>query len=238
MSNIIFTILGYLAPVALVVSFFFKNMKVLRWVNTVGCLLFVAYGVGVSAWPVVAANVIISLTNLYYLFFSKELKYVRGEPSTEAQKGYMRRAIDLALQNVAEGKGGPFGAVVVKNGEVVAAAANHVTTNNDPTSHAELNAIREACQKLGTFDLSGCEIYSSCEPGPLSLSAIYWARIDKVYYAANRSAAAAVGFDDSPIYDDLGRQLNLRKLPILPLLQDEGEAPLKRWREAEKKVKY
>ncbi len=234
----IIDILGYLAPVALVVSFFFKNMKVLRWINTVGCLLFVAYGVGVSAWPVVAANVIISLTNLYYLFFTKELKYTREEATSEAQKGYMREAIRLALQNVSDGKGGPFGAVIVKDGQVVAKASNHVAMDNDPTSHAEVNAIREACKSLGTFNLRGCTMYSSCEPGPLSLSAIYWAHIDRVYYAASRSATAAVGFDDSPIYDELGRQLNKRKLPIAAMLQSEGEAPLKMWREAEEKIKY
>ncbi len=237
-SNLIFEILGYLAPVALVISFFFKNMKILRWVNTVGCLLFVAYGVGVGAWPVVVANVIISITNLYYLFFAKEVKFVGKQATTEAQKEYMRQAISLASQNVSEGKGGPFGAVVVKNNEVIAAATNRVAIDNDPTSHAEINAIRQACQQLGTFDLSGCEIYTSCEPGPLSLSAIYWARIGKVYYAASRGAAAAIGFDDSPIYDELGRQLNQRKLPMAAMLQEEGEAPLKLWKEAEKKVKY
>ncbi len=238
MNHIVIEIAGYLAPLALVVAFFFKNMKVLRSVNTLGCLFFVVYGVGVGAWPVVAANVIISLTNIFYLIFSRELKFIPDVNATNEQKGYMRQAIKLAMNNVSDNNGGPFGSVIVKDGQVIAAETNHVISSNDPTSHAEVNAIREACRKLNTFDLSGCEIYTSCEPGPLSLSAIYWAHIDKVYYAANRSEAAAVGFDDSPIYDELGRHMNKRRLPISPLLQSEGKAPLAKWKETEGKVKY
>jgi tRNA(Arg) A34 adenosine deaminase TadA len=117
-------------------------------------------------------------------------------------KEYMRKAIDLAIENVKNG-GGPFGAVIVKNGEIVSTGVNRVTANNDPTAHAEVGAIRAACEKLGTFMLDGCEIYSSCEPCPMCLGAIYWAHIDRLYYGCNKSDAADAGFDDSFIYKEL-----------------------------------
>src|SRR3974390_2427459 len=116
---------------------------------------------------------------------------------------FMREAILRAVENVRGGRGGPFGAVVVKGGRVIAAGTNTVTTANDPTAHAEVNAIREACRAMGTFQLTGCEIYTSCEPCPMCLGAIYWARPDRVYFAATASDAAEAGFDDSFIYDKL-----------------------------------
>jgi hypothetical protein len=148
MPNELIQIIGYLASATLVVSFFFKKVKVLRIINTAGCLLFIAYGSLDGAWPVVVANVIISLTNIYYLLFSQELKYVRDFSASKQQQQFMREAIRMAHQNVSDLRGGPFGAVVVRDGELIATASNHVTTDNDPTSHAEINAIRAACQKL------------------------------------------------------------------------------------------
>ena len=114
----------------------------------------------------------------------------------------MRQAIELSIQNVAAG-GGPFGAVIARNGEIVATGTNRVTANMDPTAHAEVSAIRAAAAKLGTFDLSGCEIYTSCEPCPMCLGAIYWARLDRIYYGNNQHDAAAIGFDDAFIYEEL-----------------------------------
>ncbi|MBP3331532.1 MAG: nucleoside deaminase, partial [Tidjanibacter sp.] len=120
----------------------------------------------------------------------------------DREKYFMARAIELAKESVNKG-GGPFGAVIVKDGEIVAEGANSVTLNNDPTAHAEVSAIRNACAALDTFNLTGCEIYSSCEPCPMCLSAIYWARLDALYYAATRSDAAEINFDDSAIYDQM-----------------------------------
>jgi tRNA(Arg) A34 adenosine deaminase TadA len=151
---------------------------------------------------------------------------------------FLREAIRLADENIDTQGGGPFGAVVVKDGAIIARAANTVTTGNDPTAHAEVNAIREACRQLDTFDLSGCEIFCSCEPCPMCLSAIYWARIRKIYYAGNRFDAQEAGFDDSFIYDELKRAPEARKIPIVALLGDEGAAPLRRWRTTEEKTHY
>ena len=117
-------------------------------------------------------------------------------------KEFMRKAIELSVENVKNG-GGPFGAVIVKGDEIVATGVNRVTAHNDPTAHAEVSAIREACRRLGTFDLSGCEIYTSCEPCPMCLGAIYWAHLDKIYYGNNKDDAADIGFDDSFIYEEL-----------------------------------
>ena len=150
---------------------------------------------------------------------------------------FMRLAIELAVENVKNG-GGPFGAVIVRNGEVVATGANRVTPNNDPTAHAEVMAIRAACTKLGTFDLSGCVIYTSCEPCPMCLGAIYWAHIDKIFYGANQHDAAAVNFDDSFIYKELALPPRERKKPVENLLPDEALAPFNLWREKDDKVAY
>ncbi len=150
---------------------------------------------------------------------------------------FMRRAIELAVENV-KNDGGPFGAVIVRNGEIVATGVNRVTANNDPTAHAEVSAIREACTKLGTFDLSGCVIYTSCEPCPMCLGAIYWAHLDKIYYGANQHDAAAINFDDSFIYRELELKPADRKKSMENMLHDEALAPFNLWRDKEDKVEY
>ena len=150
---------------------------------------------------------------------------------------FMRQAIDLAVENIKNG-GGPFGAVIVKDGEVVATGANRVTANNDPTAHAEVSAIRAACTKLGTFDLSGCVIYTSCEPCPMCLGAIYWSHIDKIYYGANQYDAARIDFDDSFIYRELELTPDKRNKPVENILHDEALAPFRAWQEKEDKIRY
>ncbi|MBR4506810.1 MAG: nucleoside deaminase [Bacteroidales bacterium] len=149
----------------------------------------------------------------------------------------MREAIRLADESVASG-GGPFGAVIVKDGELIAGASNRVTLDNDPTAHAEVNAIRQACRQLGTFDLKGSVIYTSCEPCPMCLGAIYWAGIDRIYYANTREDAAAADFADGFIYDELGKPLEERTLPIIPLLRDEALHTFRQWQEKTDKTVY
>lgn len=149
----------------------------------------------------------------------------------------MRLAIELAIDNVKNG-GGPFGAVIARNGEVVSTGVNRVTPNNDPTAHAEVMAIRAACTKLGTFNLDGCVIYTSCEPCPMCLGAIYWAHIEKIYYGANQHDAAAVDFDDSFIYKELALPLRERKTPVENILHNEALVPFDLWREKDDKVAY
>ncbi len=149
----------------------------------------------------------------------------------------MRKAIELSIENVKNG-GGPFGAVIVKDGEIVATGVNRVTANHDPTAHAEVSAIRTACQKLDTFDLSGCEIYTSCEPCPMCLGAIYWAHLDKIYYGNNKADAARIGFDDSFIYDELALKREDRNKAMEELLPDEAIAAFRAWEEKADKVEY
>lgn len=149
----------------------------------------------------------------------------------------MKKAIELSIDNVKNG-GGPFGAVIAKDGEIVATGVNRVTANNDCTSHAEVNAIRAACGKLNTFDLSGCEIYSSCEPCPMCLGAIYWAHISKLYYGNNKEDAARIGFDDSFIYSELELSKEKRRLPSEKLLQGEAGRAFKMWEKKKDKVTY
>lgn len=151
---------------------------------------------------------------------------------------YMRRALELAGRNASSEGGGPFGAVIVKDGRIVAEASNSVTVDNDPTAHAEVNAIRQACKALGTFDLSGCELYASCEPCPMCLAACYWAHISKVYYAAGREDAARAGFDDEMIYVEISRPVGSRKLPMSQILHQEGLRPFLMWTDNPDKVKY
>ncbi|UEG52369.1 nucleoside deaminase [Mucilaginibacter daejeonensis] len=151
---------------------------------------------------------------------------------------YMRLAIELAENNVAEGLGGPFGAVVVKDGQIVGASGNKVVPTNDPTAHAEVSAIRLACQKLNNFSLEGCVIYTSCEPCPMCLGAIYWARIEKIYYGNNKADAAAIGFDDQFIYEELDRPKQDRKLPMVELLRDEALGAFRAWEAHEGKTHY
>lgn len=152
-------------------------------------------------------------------------------------KTFMRQAIALAVENVRNG-GGPFGAVIVKDGKVVATGVNRVTLDNDPTAHAEVSAIRAACTRLGTFNLEGCVIYTSCEPCPMCLGAIYWAHIDKIYYGANQMDAAAVNFDDSFIYRELELKPENRHKPVENILHDEAQAPFNEWRDKCDKVEY
>jgi len=151
---------------------------------------------------------------------------------------FMEQAIRLAVENVRSGKGGPFGAVVVKDGRIIAAGANSVTTTNDPTAHAEVIAIREACRILNTFQLDGCEIYTSCEPCPMCLGAIYWARPDRVYFAATAADAALAGFDDSFIYAELKRAHSERRIPLESCLREAGQEPFREWLRNDKRVNY
>ncbi|MBT3207719.1 MAG: nucleoside deaminase [Bacteroidetes bacterium] len=150
---------------------------------------------------------------------------------------FMQRAIRLSEKSIENG-GGPFGAVVVKNNEIVAEAANQVTQNNDPTAHAEIAAIRLAAKKLNTFDLSGCTIFTSCEPCPMCLGAIYWAHIDKIFFANDRSDAKNIGFDDSLIYEEIKLSLEERKIPIKQILHTEGQIAFENWQKKEDKINY
>lgn len=153
-------------------------------------------------------------------------------------KEFLQLAIDTALDNIKSNNGGPFGAVIVKDGVLIAKSPNTVTSSNDPTAHAEINAIRLACKELKTFDLSGCEIYSSCEPCPMCLSAIYWARISKVYYAADRFDAKKAGFDDSFIYNEISLSEKERSIYMENAMHKEGQMPFELWQETENKTKY
>lgn len=149
----------------------------------------------------------------------------------------MQRAIDLAVESVAKG-GGPFGAVITKDGAIVAEASNRVTLDNDPTAHAEVNAIRAAAKKLGSFDLSGCEIYTSCEPCPMCLGAIYWAHIDHIYYGGTRKDAAEIGFDDDFIYQELNLSPVDRHKPIEMMMRLEALKAFDAWRKKTDKEEY
>jgi guanine deaminase len=151
---------------------------------------------------------------------------------------WMRQAIELAIQNVRSGHGGPFAAVVAKDGQLVAAGANSVTADNDPTAHAEVVAIRNACRDLGAFQLPGCELYSSCEPCPMCLGAIYWARPERFYFACGRDDAMASGFDDAFIYDELDKQPGERLISGRQLLRQEGLAVFEDWMRSQGKVHY
>ena len=156
----------------------------------------------------------------------------------EEQKKFMREAIRLSVENVKNGKGGPFGTVIVKNGNIIASGVNRVTQSNDPTAHAEIVAIRSACETLGTFQLVGCEIYCSCEPCPMCLGAIYWARPDRIYFANTREDAADINFDDNFIYNELDVSISQRKLPTTQLLRDEAQMAFTQWRESTAKIEY
>ena len=150
----------------------------------------------------------------------------------------MREAIRLALDKMRQGAGGPFGAVIVKDGQVVGRGWNQVTSTNDPTAHAEVMAIREACRRLGTFRLDGCDLYASCEPCPMCLGAIYWARIGRLYFAATRADAAEAGFDDLLIYQEIARPLAERRLPAVQLLRDQALATFAEWKANPAKTAY
>ena len=151
---------------------------------------------------------------------------------------FMARAIQLSIDNVLSGRGGPFGAVVVKDGAIIAEAANQVTATNDPTAHAEVLAIRGACAKLGVFDLEGCEIYTSCEPCPMCLGAIYWARFDRVFYGNNAADAAKINFDDAFIYDEMALPHPNRKIPMIRMMPEQAIAGFRAWERKGDKTLY
>ena len=150
---------------------------------------------------------------------------------------FMKRAIELSIESVSSG-GGPFGSVIVKNNKVIAEGSNKVTLNNDPTAHGEIVAIRKACKNLNNFNLSGCELYSTCEPCPMCLSAIYWSHIEKVYYANTRDDAQKIDFDDSLIYSELLKNVKKRKIPMIQMLRDEALKAFELWDKKTDKVKY
>ena len=150
----------------------------------------------------------------------------------------MARAIHLSLDNVLSGRGGPFGAVIVKDGKILAEGANRVTMANDPTAHAEVVVIREACAKLGVFTLDQCEIYTSCEPCPMCLGAIYWARPARVYFGNTAADAAKAGFDDSLIYDEAARHHSQRKIPMISLMREQALEAFRAWEEKGDKTLY
>jgi guanine deaminase len=149
----------------------------------------------------------------------------------------MREALRLAIEN-ASGEGFPFGAVVVKDGHIIGRGVNRVVANLDPSAHAEIMAIREACQTLGSYALVGCTLYSSCEPCPMCLSAIYWSRIERVYYAATRTEAAAAGFDDTFLYAELAKPVTERKLPLIRMLAEQSQIPFQEWEKNPNRVLY
>ena len=151
---------------------------------------------------------------------------------------FMKEAIRLSIENVERGIGGPFGAVVVKNGKIIARGTNQVTASNDPTAHAEVIAIRKACESLNSFQLEGCEIYCSCEPCPMCLGAIYWARPDKLYYGNSKEDATQINFDDQFVYDELKRPINERKLFTKQMLREEALVAFRKWTERGDKVVY
>jgi len=156
----------------------------------------------------------------------------------EQHKQYMREAIRLSIEKMQAGFGGPFGAVVVRNGEVIAHGFNNVTSSNDPTAHAEVDAIRKACAALGKFQLDDCDLYTSCEPCPMCLGAIYWARFRKVYYGNTKQDAAAVGFDDQFIYEELEKPLPSRSITMEQLLPEEAIVAFREWDQSPHKIDY
>ena len=150
----------------------------------------------------------------------------------------MKKSIELATENVLSGAGGPFGAVIVRDGEIIATGVNRVTATNDPTAHAEVVAIRAACAKLADFQLTGCHIYTSCEPCPMCLAAIYWSRCEAIFYGNSAADAAAAGFDDSFLYDEVSRPINQRKIPTTRLLGNEAIESFNAWRAQMDKIEY
>ncbi|HKV24100.1 MAG TPA: nucleoside deaminase [Candidatus Acidoferrum sp.] len=151
---------------------------------------------------------------------------------------FMERAIQLSIEAVQSGQGGPFGAVIVKNGAIIAEGINRVTSTNDPTAHAEILAIRLACEKLGKFELKGCEIYTSCEPCPMCLGAIYWARLARIYFGNSASDAAKAGFDDSFIYAELKNPTGRRHIPSSQIMREEAAAGFAMWAQKPDKIPY
>jgi guanine deaminase len=151
---------------------------------------------------------------------------------------FMARAIQLSMDGARSGLGGPFGAVIVQDGKVVAEGVNRVTSTNDPTAHAEVLAIRHACEKLGAFELKDCELYTSCEPCPMCLGAIYWARLARIYFANSAQDAASIGFDDSFIYSELKTSPSRRRIPVIQMMREEALAAFRTWAEKIDKIPY
>jgi tRNA(Arg) A34 adenosine deaminase TadA len=150
---------------------------------------------------------------------------------------FMKRAIELSIESVNKG-GGPFGCVIVKDEKIISEGSNKVTSTNDPTAHGEIVAIREACKKINNFSLNGFKLYSTCEPCPMCLSAIYWARIDKIYYANTRKDAQKIDFDDSLIYSEFKKNIDKRKIPMIQMMRDEALKAFELWDKKKDKVKY
>ena len=159
-------------------------------------------------------------------------------PSAPPNPEFLRRAIALAVQNVENGRGGPFAAVIVRDGKIVGEGVNTVTVGNDPTAHGEINAIRAACTALGTFTLANCELYTSCEPCPMCLAASYWARLDTIYFGASAADAARAGFDDTFLYEEFCKSQSARALPATQLLASEAWAAFAAWIGSTRKVEY
>ena len=150
----------------------------------------------------------------------------------------MRRAIELSVRNLDDGVGGPFGAVIVKDGQIIGEGTNRVTSTNDPSAHAEVVAIREACRKLKCFQLTGCELYTTCEPCPMCMALVYWAHLDKVYYANTAADAAKIGFDDARIYQELKLPHAQRSLPLIQMMRQEAMTAFTAWERKPDKVRY
>jgi guanine deaminase len=151
---------------------------------------------------------------------------------------FMARAIQLAIENVRSGQGGPFGAVIVKDGAIIAEGVNQVTSTNDPTAHAEVLAIRRACQKLGLFELKGCELYTSCEPCPMCLGALYWTRLSRVYFGSSAEDASQAGFDDSFIYREIAQPSAARRTPMIQTMREEALTAFGAWQDKPDKIRY
>ena len=156
----------------------------------------------------------------------------------KTDEDFLREAIALAREGMTTGQGGPFGCVIVRDGEVVGRGCNRVTSTNDPTAHAEVVAIRDACQQLGTFQLTGCTLYASCEPCPMCLGAIYWARPDRIVYGAFHTDAAGAGFDDQFIYEEIDKPRDQRRIPMQNCLRDEADAVFREWAALDLRTPY
>ncbi|WP_260706104.1 nucleoside deaminase [Edaphobacter flagellatus] len=156
----------------------------------------------------------------------------------QSNSEFMKQAIELAKENVTSGRGGPFGAVIVRDGKVIATGVNTVTATNDPTAHAEVVAIRSACKELGEFSLPGCVMYTSCEPCPMCLAAIYWSRMEGIFYSATAGDAAAAGFDDAFLYEELRKEIGARTIPEERLLAERGNDSFDAWRRYTARVDY
>ena len=179
----------------------------------------------------------LDLLNVYFrIAFRPHRVTIFG--SRRMRDQFMLEAVQLAHESVKKSQGGPFGAIIVKDNKVIGRGNNQVLATNDPTAHAEIVAIREASYTLNSFWLKGCEIYSSCEPCPMCLGAIYWARLDKIYFAANRSDAAAIGFDDSFFYEELSKNFEQRNIKMVQLLREKALVPFNEWTNLPNKIPY